>query len=135
MFIHSESFMVRHSDGIIVKDYVESQELLHDFSMMESLYKPLSKLSTGELKKVEIINLLYLKPKLIIFDEVFNGIDIDSLDHVFSILDVYAQKYGIQYIFITHLENHHPPFVEHKLNMKEKYQYSTEKLIKICINR
>ena len=72
--------------------------------------------SGGEQKKNEILQLKMLKPKLIIFDELDSGLDVDSLKIVCDNIKKYLKEYpetGV--LFITHytriLEYIKPDFV------------------------
>lgn len=57
--------------------------------------------SGGEKKKVEVLTLLSLKPKFIIFDEIDSGLDIDSLKKVARLINELVKK-GTGVILITH---------------------------------
>jgi len=67
----------------------------------EYITKPLDKTwSGGELKKAEIVQMLLLKPKIVISDEIDAGVDIDSLEKIISIIE----SSGIEtIIFISHI--------------------------------
>jgi Fe-S cluster assembly ATP-binding protein len=58
--------------------------------------------SGGERKKMEIIQLLIVKPKLIILDEIDSGLDIDALKHVTKAVSQYQKESGASAIVITH---------------------------------
>ena len=49
--------------------------LRKDFSILDLVSKPLSKLSKGQLQKVQIWQALFNKPQVIFFDEPFSGLD------------------------------------------------------------
>ncbi len=98
--------------------------------------------SGGERKKNEILQILMLKPKLIIFDELDSGLDVDSLKIVCENINNYLKQYSdTSVILITHytriLEYIKPEFVHmmkdgtiiksgsYKLAQKiEKYGYN-----------
>ncbi|WGH24637.1 MAG: Fe-S cluster assembly ATPase SufC [Candidatus Shikimatogenerans bostrichidophilus] len=61
--------------------------------------------SGGEKKKNEILQLLILKPKLIILDEIDSGLDIDTINIIFRILNNYFLKKKCSIIIITHNTN------------------------------
>lgn len=76
-------------------------------------------LSGGERKKNEILQLLLLKPKCIVLDELDSGLDVDSLKLVCEILKTYLKEYPkTSVLIITHysriLEYLVPDFV-HKM--------------------
>lgn len=72
--------------------------------------------SGGERKKNEILQILMLKPKLIIFDELDSGLDVDSLKIVCNNINKYLKEYPeTSVLLITHytriLEFIKPSFV------------------------
>lgn len=56
--------------------------------------------SGGERKKLEVLQMAVLNPKVIFFDEIDTGVDIDSLKTIFAFLK--KIKKDKTYIFITH---------------------------------
>lgn len=71
--------------------------------------------SGGEKKRNEILQMLLLKPKLIILDEIDSGLDIDALKNVASNILEYYEKEKPGILIITHypriLEYLNPNFV------------------------
>lgn len=67
----------------------------------ELLYRPLNEgASGGEKKKMEVLQSAVLDKKLLIFDEVDTGVDVDALKTIAKFLD--KNKKGKTYIIITH---------------------------------
>ncbi len=58
--------------------------------------------SGGEKKKNEIMQMLVLKPKLVILDEIDSGLDIDAGSRISKVLAEYQKKTGCSYLIITH---------------------------------
>ena len=58
--------------------------------------------SGGEKKKNEILQMLSLKPKLVILDEIDSGLDIDASKKISKILAEYQKETGCTYLIITH---------------------------------
>ncbi len=58
--------------------------------------------SGGEKKKLEILQMLILKPKLIILDEIDSGLDIDSVKTIFKIIKQYQKDEKATVIIISH---------------------------------
>lgn len=58
--------------------------------------------SGGEKKKNEILQLLSLKPKLVILDEIDSGLDIDAGSKISKILADYQKESGCTFIIVTH---------------------------------
>ncbi len=59
--------------------------------------------SGGEKKRVEVLQMLVLKPKFIILDEADSGLDIDSVKIVAQAINDYASP-GVGYLLITHYQ-------------------------------
>ncbi len=59
-------------------------------------------MSGGEKKKNELMQLLMLKPKFIILDEIDSGLDIDALKLVGQVLNNYYEEYKPMMLIITH---------------------------------
>lgn len=57
--------------------------------------------SGGEKKKVEMLQLLILQPRLVILDEIDTGLDVDSLKLVANTIQTLSQK-GSAILMITH---------------------------------
>lgn len=60
--------------------------------------------SGGEKKRCEIAQLIVLKPKFAVLDEIDSGLDVDSLRSVSKAISVVAQNYGIGILLITHYQ-------------------------------
>ena len=58
--------------------------------------------SGGEKKKVEMLQLLLLQPKLAILDETDSGLDVDALSVVSHGMEVYQRDYQGTLLIITH---------------------------------
>ena len=58
--------------------------------------------SGGEKKKVEMLQLLLLQPKLAILDETDSGLDVDALSVVSHGMEVYQRDYDGTLLIITH---------------------------------
>ncbi|WGH24823.1 MAG: Fe-S cluster assembly ATPase SufC [Candidatus Shikimatogenerans bostrichidophilus] len=87
--------------------------------------------SGGEKKKNEILQLLILKPKLIILDEIDSGLDIDTIKIIFNILNYYFLNNKCSILIITHntnIINYINPNLVHILN-KGKIIFSGKKKI------
>ena len=70
--------------------------------------------SGGERKRIEILQMVMLRPKIVVLDEIDSGLDVDALKLVASeIKDYYSQDVG--FLIITHyqriLKNIEPQFV------------------------
>lgn len=60
--------------------------------------------SGGEKKRAEIAQLLVLKPKFAILDEIDSGLDVDSLKIVAKTINTAVKKYNMGILLITHYQ-------------------------------
>lgn len=81
----------------LVHQYAEELELSKEF-LKRSLYEGFS---GGERKKMEALQAAIFQPKIIIFDELDTGVDVDALKVITRFLKKNLPKDSIQ-IFITH---------------------------------
>ncbi len=58
--------------------------------------------SGGEKKKLEILQMLVLQPKLIVLDEIDSGLDVDALKKIAQTVLEYAQREKVSVVAITH---------------------------------
>lgn len=61
--------------------------------------------SGGEKKKSEVLQLLVLKPKYAILDEIDSGLDIDAVKLIYTIINKLAQESKSGFLLITHNPN------------------------------
>lgn len=81
----------------------EIQEVIHEVSLEENHINRYINVgfSGGEKKKGEILQARFLKPKLVILDEIDSGLDVDSVKLVSLMIEKMAEE-GIAFIVITH---------------------------------
>jgi Fe-S cluster assembly ATP-binding protein len=88
------------------KTLMETMDLLENAAekaglKAEYLGKPIDRTwSGGELKKAEIVQMLLLKPKVIIADEADAGVDVDSLERIMKAI---KESGAETIIFISHI--------------------------------
>jgi Fe-S cluster assembly ATP-binding protein len=58
--------------------------------------------SGGERKRSEILQLIFLKPKLLLLDEPDSGVDVESLKLITNEIQRYVEKSGSSALIITH---------------------------------
>ncbi|MFC4077016.1 ATP-binding cassette domain-containing protein [Salinithrix halophila] len=66
---------------------------------MDSLF---SGLSFGTKKKIQLIGALLFRPKLLVCDEIFEGLDSDAVNYVIAVFDR-RQREGQSSLFTTHI--------------------------------
>ena len=58
--------------------------------------------SGGEKKKNEVLQVMVLKPKLLILDEIDSGLDVDATEKISEMLAELAKETGVAFLVITH---------------------------------
>lgn len=58
--------------------------------------------SGGEKKKMEVLQMLLLRPRVAILDEIDSGVDIDALKTITSVIKSAQEKENLTVLFITH---------------------------------
>lgn len=87
----------------VERDLVKIKHVLQDVELDETcLSKKPSQLSGGQLQRVCIARALLAKPKLIIFDESFSGLDPIIQGKMMQLLYRLKNKYEQTYLFISH---------------------------------
>jgi len=81
------------------KTVAELSSLLNCQNLLE---RPVKTLSLGERMKMELINSLLHRPKLIFFDEPTIGLDIFSQEAIREFIKKFQQKYGSTIILTSH---------------------------------
>ncbi len=81
----------------LAHQYAEELDLPKEF-LKRSLYEGFS---GGERKKMEALQIALFQPKVIIFDEIDTGVDVDALKTIAAFLEKHLPKETIR-IFITH---------------------------------
>ena len=99
-----------------------ASELVEKFGLTSLLDRAFRKLSTGETRKVMLIRALANKPDLLILDEPFDGLDVDTLAmlqaHLASIIDT------VPMVMVLNRFDEMPDFITHVAYLDKK---STDK--------
>lgn len=80
--------------------------------------------SGGEKKKMEILQMLVLEPKLIILDEIDSGLDVDAIKQVASSVKHLQQQLGSSVLLITHYER-----ILHSLHIDQVHLMKQGKIV------
>jgi len=81
--------------------------------------------SGGERKKMEILQLILLKPKLAILDEIDSGLDIKSLEIILEkIKELKNKNKNMSFLFVTHYEK-----IAKKINADFFHKFENGKII------
>jgi molybdate transport system ATP-binding protein len=88
------------------------------FDLDPLLDRPLRALSTGELRRVLIAQALAAKPRLLLLDEPFDGLDAESRSLLRELLSGLARS-GLSLILVTHHQEEILPGVTHLLLLRD----------------
>ncbi len=81
----------------------EEQRLIEAFRLTDFLNRDLNVgFSGGERKRSEILQLIFLKPKLLLLDEPDSGVDVESLKLIATEIQRYVESSGSSALVITH---------------------------------
>ena len=81
----------------------EEQKLIEAFRLNKFLERDINVgFSGGERKRSEILQLIFLKPKLLLLDEPDSGVDVESLRLIADEIQRYVQRSGSSALIITH---------------------------------
>ena len=81
----------------------EEQRLIEAFKLTDFLSRDLNVgFSGGEKKRSEILQLIFLKPKLLLLDEPDSGVDVESLKLIATEIERYIESSGGSALVITH---------------------------------
>lgn len=89
---------VAASYGVLLPDV---SDLIRGFHFEDYVNVLLKELSTGNLKKAYLITAFALRPKLLLLDEPVNGLDFQSTEFLYQLMDGYKQ-YGTL-LFSSHI--------------------------------
>lgn len=88
------------------REYIFSEDemkLIKDFDMERFLERDVNhNFSGGEKKRAEILQLLLMKPKLLLLDEPDSGVDVDSLNLIATNISDYIKKNNASALLISH---------------------------------
>lgn len=121
----SDSFFSRYyrnetMDTIILSGYFEglgyksrlsdmqikkARELMRLFGIAAKARKPFYLLSKGERQKGLIVRALIHRPKILLLDEPYSGLDVYAQSFVQEIMNYIISEYNVSTIFVTHYLN------------------------------
>lgn len=95
-----------------VKDAARCQQLAERFGITTLLTRRFKYLSTGETRKTLLCQALMTQPDLLILDEPFDGLDVNSRQHLAGLLaELNAEEYTL--VLVLNRFDEIPDFVQH----------------------
>lgn len=81
----------------------KERELINVFNLNDFLDRNINVgFSGGERKRSELLQMIFLKPKLLLLDEPDSGVDVESLKIISSEVQRYIEKSGSSALIVTH---------------------------------
>ncbi|WP_455277090.1 ATP-binding cassette domain-containing protein [[Eubacterium] cellulosolvens] len=81
----------------------EEKKLIEAFKLTDLLDRDINvEFSGGEKKRAEILQLIFLNPRLLLIDEPDSGVDVESLKLIASEIQSYIDRTGNSSLIITH---------------------------------
>jgi Fe-S cluster assembly ATP-binding protein len=81
----------------------EEKNLIENFRLTEFLGRDINvNFSGGERKRSEILQMIFLKPKLLLLDEPDSGVDVESLKLIGREIQRYTESTGSTALIVTH---------------------------------
>lgn len=109
------------------------EELISKFKLESMLERSFRKLSTGETRKIMLIRALVNKPGLVILDEPFDGLDVDSMAMLNELLQsqidtvpmvLVLNRFDEMPDFITHVAYTDKGQLHHTVDIKDEQAYN-----------
>ncbi len=100
------------------KQWVEA--LISSFGIEDLVEKPINLLSSGELRKTLIVRSLLSKPRILILDNPFIGLDTKSRTILNDVLEGLAKLDNLQIVLVLSHPKDLPNLITHVLPIKEK---------------
>lgn len=96
------------------------QKHLYEFFHMEHLLdKYIILLSSGELRKLQLIKVLLGNPRVLIMDNPFIGLDAGTRDQLRDILAMLSRERSLQIMLVLSKTDDIPPFITHVVEVKD----------------
>ena len=81
----------------------EERHLIEAFKLSDFLDRSINVgFSGGERKRSELLQMIFLKPKLLLLDEPYSGVDVESLKLISSEVQRYIEDSGSSALIVTH---------------------------------
>ena len=95
------------------------QHIYELFHLEPLLDKYIILLSSGELRKFKLASSLFTKPKVLIMENPFIGLDAETRDQLKELLAMLAREQGLQIILVLAKTDEIPDFITHTVEVKE----------------
>ena len=97
-----------------------TDELIQLFELEQALDKKIILLSSGELRKMQLIKALQTSPRVLVLDNPFIGLDAASRSMLLDVLERLTKKEDIRLIVILSMLDDIPSFITHVVCVNDK---------------
>jgi len=108
------SLLTLHPDA----DY--SNSILDLLGVRPLLDRKMIHLSSGELRKFLLVRALMTRPRVLILDNPFIGLDASSREQLNTVLEILSKMVDLQILFVLSNPSDIPPFINHVLPISER---------------
>jgi len=95
------------------------QHIYELFHLDDLLDKYIILLSSGELRKYKLASSLFTKPKVLIMENPFIGLDKETREQLKTLMTMLAKEQGLQIILVLAKTDEIPEFITHIVEVKE----------------
>ncbi len=96
------------------------QRLYALFRINQSLGKYIISLSSGELRKLKLTEVLMAQPRVLIMDNPFIGLDTETRQQLRLLLATLSEELDLQVVLVLSKSDDIPPFVSHVVEVKDR---------------
>ena len=102
----------------VIQDEILKEKLYRLFDFEEILDKHIVLLSSGELRKFQLVKTLLTNPRLLIMDNPFIGLDVTTRGMLRSLMQNLIEETGIQIILVLSKTDDIPHFITHVITVE-----------------
>ncbi|MBR6629248.1 MAG: ATP-binding cassette domain-containing protein [Bacteroidaceae bacterium] len=106
--------------GVSAENMALRESLFRDFSIDALMDKLLVMLSSGELRRLQIVKALMTSPRVLIMDNPFIGLDAEMRHQLNELLKQLISERGLQLILVLSREDEVPDFITHVVPVYNK---------------
>lgn len=106
--------------GVSAENMALRESLFRDFSIDALMDKLLVMLSSGELRRLQIVKVLMTSPRVLIMDNPFIGLDAEMRHQLYELLKQLISERGLQLILVLSREDEIPDFITHVVPVYNK---------------
>ena len=106
--------------GVSAENMALRESLFRDFSIDALMDKLLVMLSSGELRRLQIVKALMTSPRVLIMDNPFIGLDAEMRHQLNELLKQLINERGLQLILVLSREDEVPDFITHVVSVYNK---------------